>query len=475
MQSLEVYFEQTTERFKKDPFWKCAAFGLVCILQEYEIYEKLAKDRYYDMSKFLKKTVERFWKAVATGYFIDEKYLLAVEESFFEPHNEWEELALQIVQDISDFFYAVYEKKAKEAIGMQKRQMDLLKKYFSLIGEEWSIESELVKKALSNHEMWAVEISTITNKDKKRFLSEFQTRELTGLFGKAFEKEWPKGIKEKPAKKKIPEIRVTSLAFDKEAKNPFDPWLTHATPEQWVLGEDKQLKEGAYAEYYKNRNYAELCFIMKTRYSIYAAEDYVMNRNAERTRGFWYLGALSLLRSYQLIEKGYPRKMQGSPAYTYEHFTEEELYDAMYRAYASGEGKLVPELLHFSKKQEKTKDLADLFGNVATDELYHRIEKWEDSEIKTAFLAILAEDVKEFRKAMLKRIRHIRKWHDMYRIETTVDVGAYACMRLAKEKDLEVEPIVVAELLDGNMDFSSLEKDWKLPYQEEIDALLRSN
>ena len=146
----------------------------------------------------------------------------------------------------------------------------------------------------------------------------------------------------------------------------------------------------------------------------------------------------------------------------------------MYRAYASGEGKLVPELLHFSKKQEKTKDLADLFGNVATDELYYRIEKWEDSEIKTAFLAILAEDVKEFRKAMLKRIRHIRKWHDMYRTETTVDVGAYACMRLAKEKNLEVKPIIVAELLDGNMDFSSLEKDWKLPYQEEIDALLRS-
>lgn len=471
MQSLEEHFQQTEGRLKKTPFWKCAAFGLLCILQEYEIYEKLAKDRYFDMSKFLKKTVERFWKAVATGYSMDEKYLLAVEESFFEPQSEWEELVVQILQDILDFFYAVSEKKAKEAMGMQKRQIDLMKKYFSMIGVEWSAESDLVKRALYNHEKWSVEISMIANKDKKSFLAELQTRESIGLFGEAFEKECPPNRKEKPAKKKIPEIRVTSLAFDKEAKNPFDPWLTHATPEQWVLGENK-LFEGAYAEYYKNRKYAELCFIMETKYNIYAAEDYIINRNAERTKCFWYLGALSLLRSYQLIEKGYPKKMQGSLAYTYNNFTEEKLYDAMYRAYASGEDKLIPKLLHFSKGQGKTKDLAELFGNVVTEELHHRIWQWEDSEIKTAFLAILAKDVKEFRKAILKRIRHIRKWHDMYRTETTVDVWAYACMRLAKEQNLEVKPIIVAELLDGNMDFSSLEKDWKLPYQEEIDALL---
>ena len=57
----------------------------------------------------------------------------------------------------------------------------------------------------------------------------------------------------------------------------------------------------------------------------------------------------------------------------------------------------------------------------------------------------------------------------MYRTETTVDVWAYACMRLAKEK----KPVIVVELLEGNMDFPSLEKDWKLPYQVEIEALLQ--
>ena len=61
----------------------------------------------------------------------------------------------------------------------------------------------------------------------------------------------------------------------------------------------------------------------------------------------------------------------------------------------------------------------------------------------------------------------------MYRTETTVDVWAYACMRLAKEKNLEVKPVIVVELLEGNMDFPSLEKDWKLPYQVEIEALLQ--
>ncbi len=74
---------------QKAPFWKCAAFGLACILQEYEVYEKLACERSFDMSKFLKKTMERFWRTVSTGYSIEEKYILAIEESFFKPQNVW--------------------------------------------------------------------------------------------------------------------------------------------------------------------------------------------------------------------------------------------------------------------------------------------------------------------------------------------------------------------------------------------------
>lgn len=71
------------------PLWKCVTFGLICIEYEFDIYCRLAENRSFDMAKFLKKTVSRFWKAAATGYSMDEQYLLAIEESVFEPHDEW--------------------------------------------------------------------------------------------------------------------------------------------------------------------------------------------------------------------------------------------------------------------------------------------------------------------------------------------------------------------------------------------------
>ena len=59
------------------------------------------------MSKFLKKTVERFWKAAATGYSMDEQYIFAVEESFFTPRDGWEKgkaRQKEAIRDTCDVF-----------------------------------------------------------------------------------------------------------------------------------------------------------------------------------------------------------------------------------------------------------------------------------------------------------------------------------------------------------------------------------
>ncbi len=82
---------------QKTLFWKYMIVALQAMEQEYELYERLAKDRRFDMSRHLGKTVERFYQAAATGYQPDEKYILAVEESYFEPRDEYEKLAYRIV------------------------------------------------------------------------------------------------------------------------------------------------------------------------------------------------------------------------------------------------------------------------------------------------------------------------------------------------------------------------------------------
>ena len=468
-------FDEIAKIMKKTHFWKFVAFGTVCIKQEYEVYEQLAKDRFFDMSKFLKKTVERFWKAAATGYSMDEQYIFAVEESFFTPRDDWEELALQFVQDLQEFFYGVAEKDEKRCLEMQKRQIAFIEKYIQVSGLSSEQGQILLEKALRNHIKMAKELVAVPAKEKKSFLEAFSAGNPEPLLGVDYLSDRPEQEPEKPAKKKLPEIRATSLDFDREKKNNDNAWLLNSTPEQWVLGcEGDMHQRGAYAEYYHEKNLLDLCYVMDVRYRLYAEDDYIQHRVPERVRGFWYLNALTWLRAYQLREKGYPVKWV--PYFERHENGDAGFQPVFYRmlgAYASGEDWMLSEIQHFSSEKERmwTAPLLQLLTGGSSQEIYPLVEAWEDCERKKIILAILQEDKKEIRKILLQMIRHDRQMYDMYR--TMVDITAYAFMRLTKERGIDMEPIIAAEVLDGNLDMTPVDKSFfKLPYQEEIDEWL---
>lgn len=473
-----TYFDELSKVMKKAHFWKFVAFGTVCIKQEYEVYEQLAKDRFFDMSKFLKKTVERFWKAAATGYSMDEQYIFAVEESFFTPRDGWEELALQFVQDLQSFFFAVADKDEKKCLGMQERQLTFVEKYVQVAGLTSEQGRILEERILEKHLEMAIELVAVPAKDKKRFLEEFSNRDFERILGEDFLSYRPEGRKEKPAKKKLSDIRVTSLAFDREKRTYDNVWLLHSTPEQWVLGRECNINQkGAYAEYYREKNLLDLCYVMDVQYRLYAEADYIQNRDPKRVRGFWYLNALTWLRAYQLHEKGYPIKWV--PYFERHKAGDDGFQPVFYRmlsAYASGEDSMLPEIQHFSSEKEKplTAPLLHLLTGGSSSEIYPLVEVWEDCERKKMVLAILSENQKEIRKLLLHMIRHDRQMYDTCR--TMVDIEAYAFMRLAKERGIDMEPIIAAEVLDGNLDMIPVDKSiFKLPYQEEIDEWLRGH
>ena len=109
-----------------------------------------------------------------------------------------------------------------------------------------------------------------------------------------------------------------------------------------------------------------------------------------------------------------------------------------------------------------------------SQEIYSLVEAWEDCDRKKIILAILHEDKKEIRKLLLQRIRQDRKMYDLNR--TMVDMWTYAFMRLVKERGMDMEPIIAAEVLDGNLDMTPIDKDFfKLPYQEEIEEWLATH
>ena len=471
-------FDKIAKIMKKMHFWKFVAFGTACIKQEYEVYEQLAKDRFFDMSKFLKKTVERFWKAAATGYAMDEQYIFAVEESFFTPRDGWEEMALQFVQDLQEFFYGVAEKDEKRCLEMQKRQIAFIEKYIKISNLTSEQEWILLENALKNHTELAEELVAVPAKEKKKFLEEFSSRNQKPLLGENYLLDRSERKPEKPAKKKLSEIRVTSLDFDRERRTHDNAWLLRSTPEQWVLGREcDRNQNGAYAEYYREKDLLDLCYAMDVRYRLYAEADYIQHRVPERVRGFWYLNALSWLRAYQLREKGYPVKWV--PYFERHENGDEGFQPVFYRmlgAYASGEDWMLPEIQHFSSEKEKmwTVPLLQLLAGGSSQEIYSLVENWEDCDRKKVVLAILQEDKKEIRKILLQMVRHDRQRYDMYR--TMVDIEAYAFMRLARERGIEIEPIRAAEVLDGNLDMTPVDKSFfRLPYQEEIDEWLATH
>ncbi len=201
---------------KKTLFWKYMIVALQAMEQEYELYERLAKDRRFDMSRHLGKTVERFYQAAATGYQPDEKYILAVEESYFEPRDEYEKLAYRIVKDLEDFFHLVYEKDCKKAGMFLERPLQILEQFCS-----FSPNMDLEKAREEERQYLSrmiKEVVAVDKSGKKAYIETVKNRERPLLIGDALLENRAPIEKEKPVKKIFPLIRRTSLRYDYDLK-----------------------------------------------------------------------------------------------------------------------------------------------------------------------------------------------------------------------------------------------------------------
>lgn len=398
---------------KKTLFWKYMIVALQAMEQEYELYERLAKDRRFDMSRHLRKTMERFYQAAATGYQPDEKYILAVEESYFEPRDEYEKLAYRIVKDLEDFFHLVYEKDCKKAGIFLERPLQILEQFYSF---SQNIDLE---KAMEDEQEYLLrmigEAVAVDKSGKKAYIETVKNRGCPLLIGDALLENRPSIEKEKPAKKNFPLIRRTSLRYDYDLKS----------------------EAGKYWNFKESQ------------------EDILAG---------WYHLALLALYKRKLLENGYP--LGGNEFYNHERHGEAEINGSMIRAYAAGAGGLVPQLFAYSydKSSRNTYDL--LTGNATKEQFPNRDE---EGYFNRGIYAILEGDGKELTKALLARVRYIRGWYEMYRIAS--DEWGYALVRLANEAGIKYEKVVAAELLDCEVRQADLSK-FTLENQEEWEAWL---
>lgn len=214
---------------KKTLFWKYMLVGLQGMYQEYDLYERLAKDRRFDMSRHLKKTMDRLYQAAATGYRLDDKYILTIECSYFEPRDKWEELALQIVKDLEDFFRIVYEKDCKKAGAFLKRPMQILEQ-FAAFSPNIDLE-KATKKEQQYLAQLIQEVSAVDKSGKKACIETIKQSARPSLIGEELLEHRAPIQKEKPDKKTFPLIRRTSLRYDYDIERLKK--MKELNPAQW--------------------------------------------------------------------------------------------------------------------------------------------------------------------------------------------------------------------------------------------------
>lgn len=434
---------------------------------EYGVYATLAKGRFFDMSKHLKRSVDRFWAATATGYSIDEKYLLAMEESRFDPNDDFENLALAIVEDLIFFFYAVYDKDPKKIFTLCQRQIERLCTLCRLLRKS-STETMILQDTLyRNHLAFAEKLSKITTKEKKEFLDECAKQEYIFPFDKEIAEHQTAQKTENPAKKILPEIRPISLDHEYARKRLL---CTGSNPKD-MTEEDLLFYGGNFKAAYEERYYCDLCHYMEVSYRLCAERDFLYNRDPERVLGWWYRSAKTTLYSWKLLKKGFPIHF-GNANFDLHHEREwRRQHLVMLCAYASGADELLSEICSFENpKGDAKKLLSILTGNVKAQQ-YELAKPWNNFAHGGEILTTIQEgDEKSFRKCILQMIRSDRKGYEFNPV--SLDINAYAYIRLAKEHGMHVQPINAAEVLFGNLDVSIDKSQWKLTYEDEILKIL---
>ena len=292
---LTEHNKKINEIFNKVLYWKMAAFGTLCIQQEYQIYEQLAQNRFWDMSTHLKKSVNRFWRAVATGFSIDDKYLMIIEESFFEPRDAWEEMALQIVCDIKDFYYAVWKKDMQATLDIGKRQFTLLEKYCVLTGNVFEEEHPLVRQAMEQQVKWAEELVAVSKLDKKSFIAELPKRDVPPLLDSDLSITHSQMPKEKKAKKKLPELRYMSRYVEEGLKGCIEEF-EKLKQKQENVNEDKQNKKETKVDKYHS---------LIGHYEYMAKMTYVTQHDKQKTLEYYSLAAYAARDCIQALRDGH--------------------------------------------------------------------------------------------------------------------------------------------------------------------------
>lgn len=456
---------------KKQPFWKSALFSVLCIERQWPVYERLSVGREWGNAKDLRKVVDRFWKAIPTGYGIGGSYLAIVQDSLVVPEEDWDALAAEFVQTIEGLF-ELFDMKDKETASIiAERNLEFLSLFldFEATGEE---DFHPLTKAEHAFQLQLVEkLAAVQNKDKPACVQEYHTQIVGSIIGEMWFADYPdyKPLKHKKPKtsgdgllfrtshqrtrNKIKEIRpvfenrekeLQALEAYRDAGYQWEPPAVQAkdtdetsSAPKWIPGQSDILK-------FEQKDYLNFYWSLTRLYENRASFVYLDDQPMEETLQALYQAAqCHLIRerfycaSLSQEEKGQKKGLSYEESIywamlIHEYDLAAQLID---RTESASPYKLLLLQLIAGKDEEAGQTL--LLCEQSADDLYR------GADIKLA-TALYERDPENIRKGIVQMVKAVRALEDLY-LEIFPFYPILAC-RCAAHMGLEMKSIEVSEL-----------------------------
>lgn len=241
-----AHLTQISTLMKGQPFWKVALFGVMCIRRQQPVYERLCVGREWGNPKGMAKVVERFWKAIPTGYAIGDSYLGIIEDSVVVATEDWDALAIEYIQN-TGLLLELFESKDKKATkAIAERNLEFLHIYLDFEATDYRGLHPLTEAEQAFQLQLAEELRAVENKDKRDCIQKYHDQPVGSILQEAWFRDYPDY---KPVRRKKAGPGSDGLRFRTAHQR------SCVTNKDYVLCWQTDARELATLEAYRNSEY----------------------------------------------------------------------------------------------------------------------------------------------------------------------------------------------------------------------------
>lgn len=198
------HLAQIEKMMKGKPFWKVALFCLMCVERQWPVYERLSVGREWGNAAALSKVIDRFFKAIATGYAIGDSFYGMIDDSIVVAEEDWDVLAGEFVTNIQAIFEMLADKDKSAARVFADRNAQFLDVYLDFEATDYPGIHPLVEKEKAFQLRLAEKIEQVQTLEKALFLEECRANFPESILGDFWFENYPdyqpiKRRKTKPA------------------------------------------------------------------------------------------------------------------------------------------------------------------------------------------------------------------------------------------------------------------------------------